>query len=191
MERSELSDRRRWVLSVLEAHEGRLTRFAARLLGDEETARDVVQHAFLRLCQQSPEQLRDRVTQWLFTVCRNRAVDILRARQRTVSLAETHVQMEPGAELDPAVAAERHDLYRRLNGLVAELPPNQREAVDLWAEGFCYREIAEITGHSEGNVRVLVHRALKTLRQHPLARGLLGGPVESVRPLPGKPTQRV
>ena len=60
MTERELSNRRRWVLGVLEEHEARLTRFAARLLGDEETARDVVQHAFLRLCDQSPSALEGR-----------------------------------------------------------------------------------------------------------------------------------
>jgi RNA polymerase sigma factor (sigma-70 family) len=48
---------------------------------------------------------------------------------------------------------------------VAQLPAAQRDAVDLWCEGFTYRQIAEIAGHSEGNVRVLVHRAIKQLRQ--------------------------
>jgi DNA-directed RNA polymerase specialized sigma24 family protein len=40
----------------------------------------------------------------------------------------------------------------------------QREALTLWSEGFAYREIAAITGRTEGNVRVVVHRALNTLR---------------------------
>ena len=191
MTRTELCDRRRWVLSVLEEHEGRLTRFAARLLGDEDTARDVVQHAFLRLCDRSPDELQDRVAQWLFTVCRNRAVDLLRARQRTTSLGDVDARLRTSREPDPAVLVERQDFCCRLNELIADLPPNQREAVDLWTEGFSYREIAAITGHAEGNVRVLVHRALKTLRQHPLARRWLGGPAETPRPAPGKSTERV
>ncbi len=171
MKRTELGDKRQWVLAVLEQYEARLTRFAARLLGDRDAAGDVVQHAFLRLCDESPDGLEGRLAQWLFTVCRNRAVDLLRVRQRTTLLGR--MDARAGSEPDPAVAAERQDLYRRLNRLVAGLPPSQREAVDLWTEGFGYREIAKITGHSEGNVRVLVHRALKTLRGHPLARELL------------------
>jgi len=188
---TELCDRRRWVLSVLDEHEARLMRYAARLLGDEEAARDVVQHAFLRLCDQSPNDLHGRVAQWLFTVCRNRAVDMLRARRQTVSLGEIDARASVSKEPDPAVAVERQELYGRLNGLVAGLPPSQREAVDLWTEGFAYRQIARITGHSEGNVRVLVHRALKTLRRHPLARQLLGDAAAGGPALPGKPAERV
>jgi len=187
MTRTELCDRRRWVLSVLDEHEARLTRYAARLLGDDDAARDVVQHAFLRLCDQSPNDLHGRVAQWLFTVCRNRAMDLLRARRQTVSLGQMDARASVSKEPDPAVTVERQELYRRLNGLVAGLPPNQREAIDLWTEGFAHREIAEITGHSEGNVRVLVHRALKTLRRHPLARQLLGEAAETGEALRGEP----
>ena len=145
-----LDERRRWVLSVLQRFEARLTRFTARLLGDEDAARDVVQHAFLRLCEQSPDELRDRVAQWLFTVCRNKAVDLLRARGRTEPLGEDEDTACVGNEPDPAAVVEREELYRRLNRLIDALPPGQREAVGLWSEGFTYRQIAEIVGCREG-----------------------------------------
>jgi DNA-directed RNA polymerase specialized sigma24 family protein len=44
------------------------------------------------------------------------------------------------------------------------LPVPQREVLALWSEGFSYREIAGITARTEGNIRVLVHRALAALR---------------------------
>ncbi len=189
---AKLDDRRGWVLSVLDEHEARLTRFAARLLGDEDAARDVVQHVFLRLCDQSPDELDDRVVQWLFTVCRNRTVDVLRTRGRTTSLDNVDARASLATDQDPAVAVEREELSRRLNSLVAGLPANQREAVDLWAEGFTYRQIGEITGHSEGNVRVLVHRALKKLRQSPVARQLVGEPAGGAeKPLDHPGTSRI
>ena len=191
MKASESRDRREWVLSTLDEYEARLTRFASRLLDDEDAARDVVQHVFLRLCDESPSELDARVAPWLFTVCRNRAVDILRSRRGTTSLENLDAQAGASREPDPAVVVEREELYGRLNGLVARLPPSQREAVDLWTEGFTYREMAEITGHSEGNVRVLVHRALKTLRRHPLARQLLGEAAETGPTRRKEPTRRV
>ena len=43
-------ERRVWVLSALEEYECRLTRYAVRLVGDEDVARDAVQHAFLKMC---------------------------------------------------------------------------------------------------------------------------------------------
>ena len=51
----------------------------------------------------------------------------------------------------------------------------QREAIDLWTEGFSYREISDITGEGEGKLRVLVHRALKRLRNDPATQRILDG----------------
>jgi len=169
------SDQRHWVLSLLEQYETRLVRYAARIMGDEDSARDVVQHVFLRLCERGPEETEGRVAQWLFTVCRNRAIEVLRKRKRTTQFEEGAVECQAGREAGPAHVAERHDLYLQLNRLVAALPTAQREAVDLWAEGFSYREISDITGEGEGKLRVLVHRALKRLRNDPVTQRMLGG----------------
>lgn len=46
-----------WIAAAVEKYEAPLSRYAERLLGDAERARDVVQDTFLRLCRQD----RDRV----------------------------------------------------------------------------------------------------------------------------------
>lgn len=185
--------RREWVLSALDEYEGRLLRYALRLLGGElDLARDAVQHAFLKLCdvgsacRAEPESLsdnasaeiplgkRDLLAAWLFRVCRNRAVDHLRQAGRERALGahadESHAGQPAwrlaGREPDPASAAENGELAGCLRELLGELPAAQREAIDLWCEGFVYRQIAEITGRKEGHVRVLVHRGLARLREH-------------------------
>ncbi len=59
--------------------EGPLTGYAAQLLGgDWERARDVVQDTFIKLHRQDPEAIRGKLKSWLYTVCRNRSIDILR-----------------------------------------------------------------------------------------------------------------
>ena len=165
---------RKWVLSALDEFEGRLTRYAARILGDEEAARDAVQHAFLRLCDQDPQELDGRLAPWLYAVCRNNAVDQLRRAGRHESLNGTEAWELVGREPDPASAAESQDLKSWLRNLVDALPAKLREVVDLWLDGFSYREIAEITDRTDGHIRVMVHRALTKLREHPQIRGLLG-----------------
>jgi RNA polymerase sigma-70 factor (ECF subfamily) len=172
MEADEGVDRRQWVLEAVDQFEVRLLRFAARLLGDEDAARDAVQQAFLRLCGQSADRLHGRVGPWLFAVCRNCAIDALRKREATSAASDVEATDCCAASLDPAAAAEQADLYRSINRLVDELPLAQREALSLWSEGFSYEEIAEMTRTSQGNVRVTMHRALKRLRQHPVVLGL-------------------
>jgi RNA polymerase sigma-70 factor (ECF subfamily) len=165
---------RQWVLGALETFETRLLGYAARLLhGDEESARDVVQHAFLRLCDQREDDVGPHVAPWLFTVCRNRAMDLIRERCRRDEFAAIHKangQSVAGTGRDPAVAAERSDLSAELRTLLKKLPAAQQEAIDLWAQGLAYREIAEVLARNEVGVRVLVHRGLKSLREQPQVR---------------------
>jgi RNA polymerase sigma factor (sigma-70 family) len=188
---SQSPDRRQWVLAALEQYEGRLLRYARRLLGDEGHARDVVQFAFLRLCDESPAAIGDRLAQWLYTVCRNRALDVLRvAVGRNANHGDLVSILEPPSrETDPATTAEQSDLHACLRLLVERLPPSQREAIDLWAEGFSYAEISRIVQRHEGHIRVLVHRGLKTLREHPQVRALVDDDFAVVAP-PPKPSRR-
>jgi RNA polymerase sigma-70 factor (ECF subfamily) len=157
--------RRQWVLAVLDRYEAPLVRYAAGIVGDGDSAREAVQHAFLQLCEQVPDELRGREAPWLFRVCRNKALDLVRLRRRHAGDGETDLAALAGREPDPAQAAERQDLCGELGRLLAELPDNQREAIHLWCEGFTYREISRVAGQSEGNVRVLVHRGITKLRQ--------------------------
>lgn len=164
---------RQWVLAALEQFEARLLGYAARLLhGDEEAARDVVQHAFLRLCDQREENVGPHLAPWLFTVCRNRALDLIRERCRREDLEKVHRSNghASAASGDPAASVEQSDLAAQLRVLLWRLPAPQREAIDLWAQGLAYREIAEVLGRAEVGVRVLVHRGLKSLREHPQVR---------------------
>lgn len=162
--------RREWVLAAVEQYEAPLVRFAWRLVGDEHAARDIVQHVFLRLCDQTPEELEGRMVQWLFAVCRNKAIDWLRGRKRSSGGGEVELPRCPSHEPDPAAAAEQRDLVQQLGRWITELPAGQREAISLWVEGLSYRQIAETLETSEGNVRVLMHRAIKRLRENASAR---------------------
>lgn len=173
-----------WVLEAVDTHELPLLRYAKRLLGDLDLARDAVQHAFVQLCEESKDRLDGRVAPWLYRVCRNKALDHLRRAGRERALVDdghdAEARVPPQAdhrEADPASSVERHDLAARVRGLLALLPAPQRETIDLWCEGLTYREIAEITGRQEGHVRVLAHRGLSTLRSHPLVRSSLDATV--------------
>src|SRR4051794_22454592 len=80
-----------WVREAVGRFEAPLTLYAARLLGDAESARDVVQETFLRLCAQDRAPIESRLAEWLFTVCRNRALDVLRKERRMTRLSDEQV----------------------------------------------------------------------------------------------------
>lgn len=142
-----------------------LLRYATRLLGDYEQARDVVQDTFVRLMAQRAEALNGHAVEWLFTVCRHRALDVLRKEGRMRRFEEgqiervTAIEPRPGRTLEEA---ETHDAVLRL---IDRLPRNQQEVIRLkFQNGFSYQEIARITELSIGNVGFLIHTAVVRLR---------------------------
>lgn len=165
-----------WVRGAVDRFEGPLTLYAARLLGDADAARDVVQETFLRLCSQNHDAIGPRLAEWLFTVCRNRSLDVLRKERRMTRLSEEQVQRCLSPAPGPSDLAERRELSSRVLDLLDSLPVNQREVIRLkFQNGFSYQEISRISGHSVSNVGYLIHAGMKTLR------GLLfdGQPVEA------------
>ncbi len=164
----------RWVAETLERYEGALTHYAARILGDAHGARDVVQETFLRLMSQDRTELNGRLVPWLYTVCRRLALDELRKEGRMLTPGETAIDAREGRESDPADAVERRDAAALAERAVASLPSGQREVIELrFRHGLRYREIAEVTGHSLGNVGFLVHVGMKALRERLAAGGAL------------------
>ena len=104
-----------WVRTALSCYEGQLTRYAQRITGDLDQARDVVQETFLRLCREQPAELDGYLAEWLFTVCRNNAIDVRRRESRMTILAETEVSETPDRRPEPAILAEQNDSAGRLS----------------------------------------------------------------------------
>ena len=155
-----------WVRAAMREHEGPLVRYAASITGDLEQARDVVQDTFLRFCAQHPTRLQGHVAEWLFTVCRNRALDVRRKESRMQPLSDNQLACCASADPQPSAAAEHAEATSRALALLATLPDNQREVVRLkFQNGLSYREISRITNLSISNVGVLIHTAIKTMRQ--------------------------
>lgn len=151
---------------ALKEYERPLIGYAQGFVHDWERARDVVQDTFIRLCQQDMQKVRDGVKTWLFTVCRNRALDVLRKDSRLVELSEEKLLKIPAEIVSAADQMKTDELYAQLHGYIQRLTPNQREVVLLkFQQGLSYEEISKVTGLSSGNVGFLLHNALKRLRE--------------------------
>jgi RNA polymerase sigma-70 factor (ECF subfamily) len=167
MTRTVNPERESWVRDAVARFEAPLLLYATRLLRDTETARDVVQDSFLKLCASDHDSIDGHLAEWLFTVCRNRALDVLRKEHRMTQLREEQVLRCLHPAPGPLDVAERHELGTRVLELLEELPPNQREVIRLkFQNGFSYQEISRISGHSVSNVGYLIHAGIKALRSH-------------------------
>ncbi|HNR98710.1 MAG TPA: sigma-70 family RNA polymerase sigma factor [Planctomycetota bacterium] len=153
--------------SFLARYEGRLLRFATRLLGgDHHGAQDVVQETFFQVVRRPAGLLAaERRHNWLLKIARNIGI----SRMRRATLADRHETFRAGpaalrAGCPPSGAVEAEERTAAVRAAIDRLPPRCRELLLLKVqEEKSYREIAEITGLTVTNVGFLLHRAMKEL----------------------------
>lgn len=151
-----------WVRTVIGAYEPKLLRYAGDIVGSA-LARDVVQDTFLKLCREPRERIEPHLSAWLFTVCRNTALEVKRKVRRLAGM-DGHEPMDEGAE--PGARMEHSQARAELERGLSALPERQRELVRLRFDSeLSYKEIAAVTGLSVTNVGYLLHTALSQLRR--------------------------
>lgn len=142
-----------------------LLQFATRITGDRERARDVVQETFMK-CQRNGASQNPEPATWLFTVCRNGALNVCRKEKRMLYLDEELIESRADEQAMPFEQLEQKEAAGFLLRIVGTLPPRQQEVIQLkFQNDLSYQQIAEITKTTANNVGVLIHTALKTLRQ--------------------------
>src|SRR5262249_1157090 len=126
MDERQVIDGNEWLRPIVASYEGPLVRYAARITGDVHRARDVVQDTFLRLCEQDQHSLDGHLAEWLYTVCRRRALDVQRKehRMRATLPAEMESCATPHSPSDAVESQESHEAIRVA---IARLPDNQQE----------------------------------------------------------------
>lgn len=145
---------------VFDAEESPLLRYAHGLVGQRETAEDLVQDAFLKLHAHWEQVTHPRA--WLFRCTRNLALSHLRDHRR-------ETPMEPNREWesntpDPEHALGKLEAIGTLQLLVSELQEDDRNLITLkYQEGLKYDQISQRTGLSVSNVGYKLHHALKHL----------------------------
>lgn len=153
-----------WVREAVARFEAPLLRYAARFTDDLDRARDVVQDTFLRLCAQPRADVDGHLAEWLFTVCRNRALDVVRKESR-MNTTSTPLEGARSREPGPPAVMERNETVGRILQLLRTLPGKQQEVIRLkFQEGLSYKEISGVTQLTVSHVGVLIHTGLKTLR---------------------------
>ena len=136
-----------------------LFRFACKCTGNEEDARDITQSCFEILWTKRQQVLPEKAKAFLFQVAYNQSVDAYRKKSRT-NYQEELPEMESFHPSNP-------DLKRVLERALKKLDEQSRALVLLKDyEGYNYDEIGQITGLSESQVKVYLHRARKTLKNY-------------------------
>ena len=143
-----------------------LFQYAQRITGDREQARDVVQETFVKFQRNGALRREDEMATWLFTVCRNAALNVCRKERRMIYLDEELIEARESEQPMPFDQLEKKEATGFLLRIVGTLPLRQQEVIQLkFQNDLSYQEISEIMELSVSNVGVLIHNALKTLRQ--------------------------
>jgi RNA polymerase sigma-70 factor (ECF subfamily) len=147
----------------------KIYRFALRITGSVQEAEDIVQEVLEKVWKSEAgqaEQIQNWEA-WCMTMTRNRSLDKNRSRslRRTAPMEGlTEPQVE---DHNPAQAAESRDMAAQVRRLMQELPEKQRLVMHLRdIEELSYEEIAETLSISLDQVKVNLHRARKTIREH-------------------------
>ncbi len=135
-------------------------RFIVKNLRHEEDARDVVQTAFEKMWRNRAEVDAQRSKSYLFTVAYHQMIDHIRKVKR-VHLKE---EFGEGSRVQDRPA---NNLKKVLEEALSRLSETQRSLVLLKDyEGYSYDEIGQITGLSESQVKVYLHRARVQLKEY-------------------------
>jgi RNA polymerase sigma-70 factor (ECF subfamily) len=152
--------------ALYERHSRAAMGLAMRMVGERETAEEVVQEAFLALWRNAARYQAGRgsVRAWLLSIVHHRAIDRLRGRAPVQPLPE-----ELGADTTTpdvwTLTAQRLDREVIVQALGA-LPEEQRQAIELaYFEGLSQSEIAARLGEPLGTVKTRVRLGMEKLRE--------------------------
>ncbi|NOX63476.1 MAG: sigma-70 family RNA polymerase sigma factor [Chloroflexi bacterium] len=146
---------------------------ALKTVGDSATAEEITQDVFFRIWEKAGQYRaeRARVSTWLSSIARNRAIDILRRRNRRGDEGANPIDWTDAtpeaflADDDPEREA-LHALRReRVRAALKRLPETQREVLALaYFEGLSHSEMAERLNLPLGTVKTRVRLAMQKLR---------------------------
>ena len=144
-----------------------LYRLALRITLDSAEAEDIVQDTLIRIWNRREQWDEiENIEAFALTICRNLALDRAEKQENNhLELDEQRMERPDQAPtpLDPAQEPDRIKLVRQL---VDSLPEKQRSCVQLRDfEGKPYKEIADILGITEQQVKVNIFRARQTIKQ--------------------------
>ncbi len=152
---------------------------ALRLLNNPDDALEVVQASIEKGINHANAPALDHpeFKPWLFTVVRNKSIDILRHKQRVRKVEHEEYHSQAPAKTEPEKMLHQMQLKETLEQAINQLKTQQKEIILLRDyHNFSYADIARILGIAEGSVMSRLHRARMALREILVRKGFaLGG----------------
>ena len=147
-----------------------LFRLALRITLNRADAEDVVQETMLKVWSRREQWSElESMEAFCLTICRNTAIDKLKRADRQVQTLEEgggYDHPDHSYAADPEEQTVQRDRVTLVRRLMDQLPEKQRTCMQLRdVEGKPYKEIAQVMGITEQQVKVNIFRARQTLKQ--------------------------
>jgi len=138
----------------------RLFGYLLRKTGNYHLATDIMQESFTRYLERYKD--REQSPALLFTISRNLLYDHARKNRYDASYEDE----EHGSEFDQENAYNIKEEYKRVLRAIQQLDDEAQDILALAvSSGLSYREIADMTGNSEANIKVKIHRSRVKLKK--------------------------
>ena len=154
---------------VFDRHSGAAFSLAYRMCGRQAMAEDIVQEAFVSLWRSGAryDATRGSVRTWVLSVVRNRTIDAFRRESAKGSrdVSEEGIAERMAAPELTDTEVERRDEARQVRKALVELPPDQRQVIELaYFGGFTHSQIADMLELPRGPVKGRRRLGLTTMR---------------------------
>jgi len=148
----------------------KIYRFVRLRVDSQETAQDLTSESFLRIWRhlQKQKKIRERFRSLLYKIARNLVIDFYRSKSVKEILIEDNLEEVSSIEDNGRsndLALRREDV-REVRRALIQINPNYQDVISwYYLDELSVFEIAEILEKKEGTVRVLIHRALESLKK--------------------------
>lgn len=156
--------------NLYDATAARLYALALRITRHAQDAEDVIEEAYFQIWQRADQYdaQRGRVLAWMLTICRSRALDLLRRHDRAELHADPGSLSEQGDEpaIDPQQLISMFQRDSAVHAAMTQLTGVQRQLVALaFLRDMSHQQIAEHLKMPLGTVKTHIRKALVALRE--------------------------
>lgn len=148
--------------AIFQANSKKIFHLCYGYTGDNDSANDLMQETFLKVWQ-NLDKFRNQamISTWIYRIAVNTCLSYLRVEKRQAKDELTDNIIETKAE----EFSEKNEQVALLYKCISQLEENERIIITLVLDEVPYAEIAEVSGISEGNLRVKIHRIKQKLTE--------------------------
>jgi RNA polymerase sigma factor (sigma-70 family) len=153
---------------LFDAESPRMIGVAERILRRRALAEEAMQDAFVQVWRRASsfDATLGSGRTWLYTILRNRSLNILRSESRTELAGDDAPFDRPSEEDDPEQVVMKLGEATRLRQCLEKLEPARRQAIVLaYANGLSHGELAGKLGLPLGTIKSWIRRGMQSLKE--------------------------